>query len=105
MAGSAWGFFFVPYGLPRGVGESHPRRRHRAFYACIHRALYLWRNPGCVPLDSVWHIQWYLGTHLSPDTILCAPDHIGLVRPAVGDQVVVEQGYRKDVVPLPLKVT
>ena len=38
------------------------------------------------------------------DTIVCAPDHIGLVRPAVGDQVVDEQGYRKDVVPLPLKV-
>ena len=42
---------------------------------------------------------------LALDTIVCAPDHIGLVRPAVGDRVVVEQGYRKDVVPLPLKVT
>ena len=50
-------------------------------------------------------VSWNPDWHGALDTIVCAPDHIGLVRPAVGDQVVDEQGYRKDVVPLPLKVT
>ena len=62
---------------------------------------------GGIPAACPWIPSGTFNGILEPsfDTIVCAPDHIGLVRPAVGDRVVVEQGYLADVVPLPLKVT